>query len=197
MSKAHFIQPSGPSADSQAVRLGAGATTGDNLTYKELWKLVKLSATDTYDLCAAGDAFDGAITSVEVATSAGWTIGGVNTKDMMYVIADGLQATAGTGTIAAGDYVVCGTVVAKDTALAATTYAKVCKATNQPGATVVSTLAGADTAAAVKTVLDAALVKVADAEKNTLKAWRVASLGTVGTGAVGTIIVIERIGGGK
>lgn len=197
MSQAHYILPTGPSADSEAVRLGATADAAGNLSYKELWKLVKLSATDTYDLAAAGDAFDGAITSIEPATSQGWTIGGVNKKDKMSVTADGLQATPGTGTLAAGDYVVCGTVVAKGTALAATAYVKVCKATNQPGATVVSTLAGADTAAAVKTVLDAALVKVADAEKNTLKAWRVVSLGTVGTGAVGTIIVIERVSGGN
>ena len=57
----------------------------------------------------------------------------------------------------------------------------------------VSTLAGADTAAAVKTVLDAALVKVADAAANSLYAYRVVSLGSAGTGAVGTTGVIMRM----
>ena len=45
---------------------------------------------------------------------------------------DGLQATPGTGAIALGDYVVCGTVVAKGTSLAGA-YPKVCKATTQTG----------------------------------------------------------------
>ena len=40
-----------------------------------------------------------------------------------------------------------------------------------------STLAGADTAAAVKTVLDAALVTVATAIRNGVYAWRVVFFG--------------------
>jgi len=53
---------------------------------------------------------------------------------LLSAICDGLQATAGTGTIAVGDYVVCGTVVAAGTALTTTTGPKVCKATVQPTA---------------------------------------------------------------
>jgi len=44
---------------------------------------------------------------------------------------DGIQATVGTGTIAVGDLVVAGTVVAKGTALGALETPKVCKATSQ------------------------------------------------------------------
>lgn len=176
MSKAHFIRPSGPSTDSEVVRLGATADAAGNYKYTEQGKLVKFSATDTYVLAAAGDPIEGRITSLESATSAGWTIGGINKRDKMTVIADGLQATPGTGTIAAGDFVVTGTVVAKDTAL--TTYPKVCKATVQIGAVPADlTAAGAQVKAA-------------------LNAWRVVSLGAVGTGAVGTELTIERVSTG-
>ena len=51
-------------------------------------------------------------------------------EGMIFATADGLQATAGTGAIAVGDYVVAGTATAKGTAL--TVYPKVCKATVQP-----------------------------------------------------------------
>lgn len=175
MSKTHLIQPAGPSIDSEPVRLGASATTGANLSMNDVWKLVKFVGTDNYDLCAAGDLFDGAITSVEPALSAGWSIGGINKRDKMLVLADGLQATPGTGVIAAGDYVVCGTVTAKGTALP--NYVKVCKATVQIGAVPADlTAAGAQIAAS-------------------LKAWKVVSLGSAGTGAVGTILTIERMAG--
>lgn len=177
MSKTHLIQPSGPSADSEVVRLGASADLAGNLSPKDVYKLVKFVGTDRYDLCAAGDLFDGAITSVEPATSAGWSIGGINKVDKMYVLADGLQATPGTGTIAAGDYVVAGTVTAKGTNLPS--YVKVCKATIQPGAV------PADLTAAAAQILAS------------FRAWRVVSLGSVGTGAVGTVLVIERAGTGK
>jgi len=175
MSKAHYIQPAGPSRDSKVVRLGATANLAGNLTLSDKWKLIKFAGTDRYELCAAGDLFDGAVTSVEVANSQGWSIGGIQEADMMTVIADGAQGTPGTGTIAAGDYVVAGNVTAKGTALPS--YAKVCKATIQPGVT-------------VATVVGDVAPHIAAA----LKAWRVVSLGVAGTGAVGTSIVIERVG---
>lgn len=179
-----------PSTPAITTKLGA-----QSAPYKdtELGKFVKMSTSVDSDfvLCAAGDAIEGYITGVEAATSDGYGIGSVQEEDSKTVTFDGLQATAGTGTIALGDYVVCGTVVAKDTAL--TAPAKVCKATNQPGTAVVSTVGSADTAAAIKTQIDAALVKVADAEKNSIYAWRVVSLGTAGTGAVGTVGVIARV----
>ena len=60
-------------------------------------------------------------------------IGGIISTGYKEVTFDGLQATPGTGTVAIGDYVVTGTVVAKGTAL--TGQLKVTKATSQtPGA---------------------------------------------------------------
>lgn len=196
MARQHYIVPQGTTENAVSVRLGAGNSSSDNYDDKEVGKFVKLTAESTYALCAAGDPIEAVINSVELATQNGWSIGGILDEGYMWVLFDGLQATPGTGTIAIGDYVVTGSVVAKGTALGSA-YAKVCKATNQPGTTVVSTLAGADTAAAVKTVLDAALVKVADAQKNAMYAWRVVSLGTAGTGAVGTTGVVVRVTSGN
>lgn len=177
--------------DVKTARFGAGTGAANNWDDKERGKFVKLAAESRYDLCAAGDPIEGIVTSVENGTADGYTVGGVADEGYKSVTFDGLEATPGTGVVALGDYVVCGTVVAKGTALSGP--AKVCKATAQPGTAVVSTLAGADTAAAVKTVLDAALATVADAEKNSLHAWRVVSLGSAGTGAVGTTGIIERV----
>lgn len=173
MSKAHFIMPVAVSEDARAVRLGAGTGSSNNLSYLDNGKLVKLVGESRYDLCAAGDLIEAQITSIEPATSGGYTIGGIISEDMIYAVADGLQATAGTGAIAVGDYVVAGTITAKGTAL--TSYPKVCKATVQPGDVPASlTAAGAQVLAS-------------------LHAWRVVSLGNVGTGAVGTVIVIEPV----
>ena len=63
----------------------------------------------------------------------------------------------------------------------------------QPTTAIVSTVATADTAAAVKVALDAVLATVSTANRNAIYAWRVVSLGSAGTGAVGTTIVIERV----
>ena len=178
MSQAHYIVPTGPSPDQTTARLGSAATS-DNYTDKEVGKAVKLGPDSAYVLCVAGDPIQGLISAVDLATSAGWSIGSVQThakgaNQRVFALADGLQATPGTGTIAVGDYVVTGTVVAKGTALASTDYFKVTKATVQPGAV------PADLTAAGAQVLAA------------LHAWRVVSLGT-GAGAVGTRIVIEPV----
>lgn len=180
MSLAHYIVPTGPSPDQTTARMGADATTAENYSDKEIGKAVKLSGESCYVLCAAGDPIEGLISAVDLATSAGWTIGAVQThakgaNNRVFATADGLQATPGTGTLAVGDYVVCGTVVAKGTAIASTAYFKVCKATVQIGAT------PADLAAAGAQILAS------------LHAWRVVSLGRAGTGAVGTTIVIEPV----
>lgn len=156
-----------------AARLGAGTGTANNLTDIEIGKPVKMVGESRYNLTAAGEPIEGFITAVEGATADGYTLGSVQTKNRKTVTADGLQATPGTGTIAIGDYVVTGTVVAKGTALPA--GPKVCKATDQPG------------------TVPAALSNVGPQIKNTLFAWRVVSLGAAGTGAVGTTIVIERV----
>lgn len=191
MSKAHYMMPVATTPSVNVVRLGAGNTTSDNFDTKEENKFIKLVAESRYDLCAAGDPIEGIIYSVEPATAGGYSIGGRVNTGMLKVLADGLEATPGTGTIAVGDYVVCGSVTAKGTANPS--FPKVCKATNQPTATVVSVVPTDDTAAAVKVSVDAVLVKLADATVNALHGWRVVSLGPVGTGAVGTEIVIERV----
>lgn len=159
MARDFYIVPTLTEA-SQTVKLGAGSGAANNLSDSDVGKLVKLTGDSRYDLCVAGDEIQGVITSVESATQNGFSIGGIlNKKARIWAVADGLQATPGTGVIAVGDYVVAGTITAKGTAL--TTFPKVCKAT------------GAATTLNFK--------------------WRVASLYTAGTGAVGTQIVIEQI----
>lgn len=174
------------------TRLGSAADAAGRMTDTEMWKLLKLAGESRYDLCAAGDPIEGQMVALEAATQDGFSIGSVRTSGKMHATCDGLEATPGTGTIAVGDYVVCGTVVAKGTAISGTIPSpKVCKATNQPGVAIVSTVATADTAAAVKVALDAALVKAASANLNSIFAWRVISLGNAG--AVGDSCVIERV----
>lgn len=159
MSRALYMTPT-LSETPQTVNLGAGSGSANNLSDVDVGKLVKLVGESRYDLCAAGNEIEGVISSVESATAAGYSVGAVMKDDVkIWAVADGLQATPGTGTIAIGDYVVAGTITAKGTAL--TSFPKVCK----------STAAG-----------------------NTLNyKWRVVSLSTAGTGAVGTTIVIEMI----
>lgn len=158
------------------ARLGAGTGAANNWDDKEVGKFVKLAGDSRYDLCSVGDPIEGYLESIEPATQDGYSIGAVRKDDYKEVTFDGLQATPGTGTLAVGDYVVTGTVSAKGTAL--TAAAKVCKATMQPGVT---------EAGAVGDVND--MLKVA------MYAWRVVSLGSAGTGAVGTTGVIERVSG--
>lgn len=115
------------------VRLGnTGAANlyGDT----EVGKIVKLTADSRYVLAAAGDPIEAFVTSVNVGTYDGYSIGGIVRRGYKEVILDGLQATPGTGTVAVGDLVVTGTVVAKDTALTTGTVGqspKVTKATSQ------------------------------------------------------------------
>lgn len=158
----------------QTVRLGAGTGAANHLTDDERGKIVKLVGESRYNLASAGDVIEGFISSVEVGTSDNYTIGGVVKEGTKEVTFDGDQATPGTGTLAVGDFVVTGTVVAKDTPLSAPV--KVTKATVQPGIT---------EAGAVGDVND--MIKLA------MYAWRVVSLGTAGTGAVGTTGIIERV----
>lgn len=175
-----------------AARVGSAASAEGRMTDTELWKLMKLAAESRYDLCVVGDPIEGQLVALESATQDGFSIGSIRTTGKIHATCDGLEATPGTGTIAVGDYVVCGTPVAKATAISGTIPSpRVCKATNQPGTAVVSVVGTADTAAAIKTQIDAALVKVADAQLNSIFAWRVISLGDAG--AVDDSCVIERV----
>lgn len=162
MPRAFMMTPTAPTPVAKTARLGAGTGSSNNFTLDtELNKWVKLSGESAYNLCAVGNEIEGYVSSVETATQGGWSIGGVISSGRAYVVFDGLQATPATGTLAVGDYVVCGTIVAKGTGLAAGAGPKVCKAT----------------AAATGIVFK----------------WRVISLGSAGTGAVGTTGVIEYV----
>lgn len=173
------------------ARLGSAADANGRVTDTETGKFMKLVGDSQYDLCAAGNPIEAVMVSLSELTQDGFSIGSVRTTGRINCICDGSQA-AGTGSIAVGDYVVCGTISAKGTALPGTIPApKVRKATVQPGVAIVSTIATADTAAAVKTQLDAVLVSVAAAQANAMFAWRVISIGVAG--AVGDTCVIERV----
>jgi hypothetical protein len=127
------------------ARLGAGTGSSNHLKDTEVGKFVKFAGDSRYNLAAAGDLIEGRIVGVEKATLDDYSIGSVAKKGgntlRFEVTLDGLQATPGTGAIAIGDYVVVGTVVAKDTALSGP--AKVCKATVQPGVSVPADAAAA------------------------------------------------------
>jgi hypothetical protein len=160
MAKFHIVETT-HKHNVYTVRLGATGA-GNQYDYAEIGKAVKLSASDTYTLCATGNAIEGIVISSnypEQGTVDGYSIGGIVTKGYKSVTFDGLQATPGTGTIAAGDYVVTGSVSAKGTALPGPL--KVVKATDQ------------------------------DAAKAAPFKARVVSLGVAGTGAVGTVGTIE------
>jgi hypothetical protein len=181
------------SKEPQTVRLGAGSGSANYVTDLEVGKLVVFAGESRYSNAVAGNKIGGQILAVEGATADDYSIGTIAQDGLVEVTFDGLEATAGTGVIAIGDFVVAGTAVAKGTSLLGVPP-KVCKATNQPGTAVVSVVGAADTAAAIKTKVDEALAKVADAQANTLYAWKVVSLGSSGTGAVGTTGIIERVG---
>ena len=173
MGRKFFFTDTVPASAPITSRLGV-----QNAPYKdtEIGKLVKNTTESGHVLCAAGDQIGGQVVAIDNATADGYGLGTVQRKDRVRVTFDGLQATPGTGAVALFDQVVCGTVVAKDTAL--TTYPKVCKATIQVGTT-----AAADLTAAVAHMALLASGNI----------WKVISLGTAGTGAVGTEGVIERV----
>lgn len=162
------------SGDLEAVtaRVGAGSGPANNLANADVGKIVKLAGESRFDLAAAGNKIEGFLIALETATQGGFSTGSIASEGYRTVTFDGSEA-AGTGAIAIGDFVVAGTPVAKGTAQSAPP--KVRKATNQPGA------------------VAADLTAAADQIKNTLFAWRVVSLGSAGTGAVGTTGVIERV----
>jgi hypothetical protein len=162
-----------PDQINDTARMG-GASGANPMTQSDQGKFVKLAGGSRYDLCDAGDKIEGIAQTVQdpdKGTYDGYTLGGVQKEGRAIAYADGSEA-AGTGSLAVGDYVVCGTVVAKGTAL--TDYPKVRKATNQPGS------------------VPADLTAAADQVKNAIFAWRVIEI-LSGTGAVGDKVLIERV----
>lgn len=144
-------------------RLGAGSGAANQFDDKEVGKFVKLVGESMHNLCAVGDDIEAWIMTVEPYTADAFSMGTVACGGYKEVVFDGLQATPGVGVINVGDYVVCGTVVAKGTALPFNTNARVCSATNQATA------------------------------KTSPYACRVMSRGEAGTGAVGTKGLIFQI----
>ena len=138
-----------------------GNAAGTRANDNDVGKGVKLVGESNYGLLAAADAIEGVITSVETGVYDGYSLGGVQTKGYIDATAYGLQATPGTGAITVGQYVLAAAPAAIQVKETLSTTLRVVSATNQ---------ATAATAA--------------------FKA-RVVSLGPVGTGAVGTAIVIE------
>lgn len=138
-----------------------GNAAGTRANDNDVGKGVKLVGDSNYGLLAAADAIEGVITSVETGVYDGYSLGGVQSKGYIDATAYGLQATPGTGAITVGQYVLAAAPAAIQVKETLSTTMRVVSATNQ---------ATAATAA--------------------FKA-RVVSLGPVGTGAVGTAIVIE------
>lgn len=117
-------------SEAQTVRTADGSGPANQLNKSDNGKFVKLAGESQYGLCAAGNEIE-AVLSVadDIAPQDGYNLGSVLNapRTRVAVTLDGLQATPGTGVIAVGDYVVCGTVVARNTALSGPP--KVCKAT--------------------------------------------------------------------
>ncbi len=182
MAKFKFT-PLASDSDFFSARLGSASGSANYLNDNDRGKFVKLVGDSQYGLCAAGDPIEGQISSVESAPLDAFSFGAVQEDGRIAVTLDGLEATPGVGVIAIGDMVVCGTVVAKGTALYPA-LPKVCKATNQPGTAVVC----ADNLVAT---VNAALAEVADAQNNAKFMWRLVSASGTAVGSTG---VIELVG---
>jgi hypothetical protein len=111
------------------ARLTQDGTKANHLVDNDKGKILTLAADSEYKLAALADPIQGVLVALEPATQDGYTIGSVKTNDRMGAICDGIQLD-GTGSIAVGDYVLTGTVVAAGTALT-TAGPKVRKATAQ------------------------------------------------------------------
>lgn len=129
MAKFQFNETLDQLAQIVTARVADGTGSNNQLADADVGKFVKLAGDSRYGLCAVGDEIEGVLDSINGGpTQDGYTLGGVRKNGRVKVTLDGLQATAGTGTIAIGDYVVAGTPVARGTALSGA-YPKVCKAT--------------------------------------------------------------------
>jgi hypothetical protein len=86
------------------ARIGGNAA-GTRANDYDTGKFVKLGGDSNYVLVSSADAIEGVVTSVETGVYDGYSLGGVVSKGFVEATANGLQATAGTGTLAVGDYV--------------------------------------------------------------------------------------------
>lgn len=127
MAKFQMRELIGATADT--ARLGAGNAANQLFKDADQNKLVKLVGDSRYDLCAAGDEIEGRTLAVNTATMDGYSVGSVQKNGRLHVVLDGAQAD-GSGNIAVGEYVVCGSVQALGTAVSES-GPRVRKATNQ------------------------------------------------------------------
>ncbi len=128
MAKFQFGVLINPNAFLKTARLGGTATP---LAKEDNDKFVKLAADSQYNLCAVGDEIEAQVVVADaIAKQDGFVLGTIcdDRDTRVRVTLDGLQGTPGTGVIAVGDYVVCGTPVARGTSLNGANP-KVCKAT--------------------------------------------------------------------
>ena len=118
----------------RSAKLGSNTVAnGGDLVDADVGKFVALVGESRYGLAATGGDIEGWLVAVEVASADGYAFGACAEPDgFKTVTCDGLQATPGTGTIAIGDFVCVGTVVAAKTAIGG--YARVCKSTDQVAA---------------------------------------------------------------
>ncbi len=157
--------------DLETARFG---TTSALFADADKGKAVKLIGDSAFGLCSAGDPIEGFCVGLNSATADGYRIGSLQDDETKAVTYDGAEAS-GTGTAAIGDYVVAGTQTALGTAMASFSGQNVRTATHQPGTT------------------PAAWSDIPEQIKLSVYGWRIVSLGDVGTGAVGTQIVIKRV----
>lgn len=136
MAKFQFRETLNQQHEYVTARTADGPTAAEQLSDADVGKFLKFAGDSQYGLCAVGNEIEAILnTADEMATQDGYKIGGVRKNGRVTVTLDGLQATPGTGTVAIGDYVVAGTVVARGTALGGS-YPRVCKATAAPAALV-------------------------------------------------------------
>jgi hypothetical protein len=149
------------------ARLGAGTGAANFLDdVTEKGKFVKLIAESRYGLAIAGDEIEGTISSINAATADGYSLGAVTDH---VGAAKFLKVTADGLQATPG----VGVIAVGDYVLVGTPAAKGTKLTEAPRVVKATTQATA---------------------KSTPFAWRAVSLGSAGTGAVGTQIVIQRAG---
>ena len=153
-----YRAPQVPVPEHYIIPAALGVNAAGKLTSLDHSKIVKLLAAGSYGLAASGDDIEGQLVSVEDYTvNDGFGRGAINQRSPMVVTVEG-------GTLAVGDYVTCGTVVAVGTAITAATTG------GQTNVKAPKVLAGA----------------------GTIFRWRVCSkLG--GAGTVGTLVLIERV----
>lgn len=99
------------------ARLANGPGATNHLTDADVGKFVKLVGDSQYGLTAAGNGIEGIVATANEQDADGFKLGGLADVNRARVTFNGLQASAGTGSIAVGDFVVSGAPAALGTKL--------------------------------------------------------------------------------